>query len=404
MTASESLAGVPAASLQVGALPDAVPPLAEIQDRLRRVRIEMDAAGLQVLVLSGENNVFYFSGYRTLSWTSNSRPVFFVIGLEEALLVGSATEERNLATAVRPFSARFYRGFIAEAVPVIVHACQELGCGTVRGIGLDYGIDCYGRGSLALLDSLSRDLPGVRLVEAAAVIWAVRQLKSAFEAKLKQTSFHIADKAFDQALQQMQLGWSETDLFRLIQSGVVNAGADRADPFPVLFGTSEFAYNRPPSARRLAPGDYIWTDFRSSFGGYPADRNRIARAGMPSAAEQGVYARVRQVTIDLCNGIRPGVTGGDIYSRFETLWRASDLGPLYSRVSRIGHGGGLDLTEPPSIMPGSGHVIQCGMILHLEPKIEVLGGVFQCEEVILVGDIKNIFLADLSPEEIPVVA
>jgi Xaa-Pro dipeptidase len=403
MITSECLAAVSAVSLPDGTLPDTAPPLAEIQDRLRRIRIEMEAEGLQLLLLSGENNVFYFSGYRTLSWTSNSRPVFFVIGLEEAVLVGSATEERNLATAARPFSACLYRGFIAEAVPVLVHACRELGCGAIREIGLDYGIDCYGRGSLALLDGLSYELPGTELVEAAAAIWAVRQLKSAFEAQLTRTSFRIANKAFDQALQQMQLGWSETDLFRLIQSAIVHAGADRADPFPVLFGTGEFAYNRPPSARRLAPGDYIWTDFRSSFGGYPADRNRIARAGRPSAAEQDVYAKVRQLTIDLCNGIRPGLTGGEVYSRFERLWRSSDLGSLYSRVARIGHGGGLDLTEPPSIMQGSGEVVQRGMILHLEPKIEVLGGVFQCEEVILVGESENAFLADLSPDEIPVV-
>ena len=97
------------------------------------------------------------------------------------------------------------------------------------------------------------------------------------------------------------------------------------------------------------------------------------------------------------------MTGGSVYALFKELWAAEDLGPVYSRAARIGHGGGLDLTEPPSIMAGSQEVIQEGMILHVEPKLEINGAIFQFEEVFYVTKDGNEFLAERSPGTLPIV-
>ena len=43
------------------------------------------------------------------------------------------------------------------------------------------------------------------------------------------------------------------------------------------------------------------------------------------------------------------------------------------------------------------------MILHLEPKLEIDGAVFQFEEVIYVREKEIEFLSELSPERIPVI-
>jgi Xaa-Pro aminopeptidase len=97
------------------------------------------------------------------------------------------------------------------------------------------------------------------------------------------------------------------------------------------------------------------------------------------------------------------MTGGSIHALFKDLWAAADLGPVYSRAARIGHGGGMDLTEPPSIMAESEEVIQEGMILHVEPKLEINGAIFQFEEVVYVTKERNEFLAELCPERLPIV-
>ncbi len=113
---------------------------------------------------------------------------------------------------------------------------------------------------------------------------------------------------------------------------------------------------------------------------------------------------MRAVAIDLCGRIRPGQTGGQVFRTFERLWTDAGLPPIYTAVSRIGHGGGLEVTEPPSIAAASEETIEAGMVLHLEPKLERDGAIFQFEEVIFVRDGGVEFLSALSPERCPVVA
>src|SRR5262249_23101386 len=111
---------------------------------------------------------------------------------------------------------------------------------------------------------------------------------------------------------------------------------------------------------------------------------------------------VREVTLAICRSVRPGRTCGDVYRDFQRLWGEAKLGEVYGLVSRIGHGGGLDVTEPPSLSLND-DVIEEGMILHVEPKLEREGAVFQFEEVLHVQRDGVDFLSELSPERCPLV-
>jgi hypothetical protein len=59
--------------------------------------------------------------------------------------------------------------------------------------------------------------------------------------------------------------------------------------------------------------------------------------------------------------------------------------------------------EPPSISKDNPQPIEDGMILHLEPKLEIKGAVFQFEEVIYVRKGEPEFLSELSPDRLPVI-
>ncbi|UVK49494.1 M24 family metallopeptidase (plasmid) [Mesorhizobium sp. AR07] len=376
-------------------------PLNELTMRLAAVRREMAQDDIDFLVLTDQKNIEYFTDYRTLSWGYHSRPLFLVIDQRDLLVIANKIETRNLEMRARAFSIVYYAGYLAEGARAIVQEISARDPAATATAAIDYGQDMSGRGSLEIVDGLRAR--GGRLERATDSLWRTRVIKSPFEAQLKRISFEIVNAAFDDAVSQARLGITEVELCRQIQARIIMNGAERADPIAMTFCRGEFNYGRPPGMQPLQAGQYAWTDFRSTYGGYPADRNRIARGGSPESWEIGAYERTRALTVALANGVRAGMTCGDVFGAFEQLWRDAGLPPAYGLVSRIGHGGGLDVTEPPSISKDNPEIIRPGMILHLEPKLEIAGAVFQFEEVIYVRENGIEFLSELSPERLPVI-
>lgn len=376
-------------------------PLGELAIRLASVRREMVQDAIDFLVLTNQKNIEYFTDYRTLSWGYHSRPLFVVIDQQDILVVANKIEARNLESKPRAFSIVYYVGYLAEGARAIAHEISTRDPAVRAKAAIDYGQDMLGRGSLEIVDGLRAR--GGRLESATNLLWRTRVIKTPFEADLKRISFEIVNTAFDDAVSQARLGITEVELCRQIQSRIIMNGAECADPIAMTFCRGEFNYSRPPHLHPLEVGQYAWTDFRSTYGGYPADRNRIARGGPPEPWEIDAYARTRELTVTLANGVRAGMTCGDVFGAFDRLWRDAGLPPAYGLVSRIGHGGGLDVTEPPSISKDNPEIIRPGMILHLEPKLEIDGAVFQFEEVIYVSETGIEFLSELSPEQMPVI-
>ncbi|MFI0847530.1 M24 family metallopeptidase [Mesorhizobium sp. IMUNJ 23232] len=381
--------------------PDA--PVAELNMRVNTLRREMGREDIGFLVLTDRKNIEYLTDYKSLSWGYHSRPLFVVVDHHDVVAIVNRTEARNLESKSRPFDVAYYDGYLAEGARALVQTLADRDPDATERTGIDYGQDMFGRGSLQIVEGLKSRGARAPLVDGTGVLWRTRMIKSPFEAQLKRTSFSIVNAAFDDAVAAASLGVSEIELCRNIQSRIVLNGADSFDPIAMTFCRGTFNYSRPPTDARLQPGQYVWTDFRSTYSGYPADRNRTARGGDPEPWEVDIYSKVRAVTVELASGIRSGMTCGDVFDNYERLWGDAGLPAAYGLVSRIGHGGGLDVTEPPSISRGNTDVIAPGMILHLEPKLELDGAVFQFEEVVYIKDDGVEFLSSLSPERVPVI-
>lgn len=375
----------------------------ELRHRLTRIRREMALAGIDLIVLTDKKNVDYFTDYQELSWDHKARPVFGLITQDDLVLVATRGDASTVETRPRTFSTLYYVGYLTEAVQAIGTWVKGERSGRLRHVALDYGQDMFGRGSLELVDLLSEIASDGRVKCAVDPIWKVRLIKSRFEAELTRTAFEIVNTAFDYTIQHARIGMTEYELYCLMQAQIFLNGAETADPMAMLFAKGDFTYSRSAKDRKLQNGHYLWTDFRATYGGYPADRNRIARAGEPQQWESDTYSAVRALTIGTAKQVRPGMTCADVYRIFEKMWGEAGIGPLYSGVTRIGHGGGLDVTEPPSLAKADSTVIEPGMILHIEPKLERDGAVFQGEEVFLVTEDGIEFLCALSPEAMPVI-
>lgn len=383
--------------------------LEELAGRLKRIREEMGSDQLDALVLTDYENVRYFTDFHTNSWHFNSRPSFLVVTAVDLILFNAKYEKPHVEGKSRGFSSVYYDGYIEDGGAAVVEAIKGKFKGRASRIGIDYGTEMNGRGSLALIDALREVSGGVALKSATPALWRVRAIKTPFEVELKRTAFAICNEAFDQMIAQAYIGISEIELWRAMQAQTFLNGADRGDPFPVIFSKGDFMYGRPPSSRRLEQGHYVWSDFRATYGGYGADRNRIARAGEPEAWELQAYTEVRELTVELCRSVRPGMTCSEFYEHAEKKWEPYMAGNNFAahapgtKLTRFGHSGGMGIVELPNLAPNDHTVIRPGMILHIEPKLERNGAVFQFEEVIHVLEDGMEFVTPLCPETLPII-
>ncbi|WP_247368861.1 Xaa-Pro peptidase family protein [Bradyrhizobium sp. 18] len=379
------------------------PAEAEISSRIARLIENMAEAPLDALIITSQYNFEYYSGFRTLFWLSDTRPLLAIVRRDnpKISILMNRGEQRNDWARNSNVQQVFYDGFTEAAIEAAGGLMRGLPNGAA--VGLDYGRDMFGRGSLALIDFLRGAPNHYRLLDSADLIWRQRLIKSEHESQAKRVACKIATDAFFQGLSDLRLGITEYEFGQLLKRRMIELGADSVDWLPVRFGRGGQSYAQPNSDTKLRNDDFIWVDMGARRADQISDLNRVAKVGKASPEQEDIYNFVRGVTLNLAEGIRPGMTGHAAYALFHKLWSVKEHSGRLTIAGRVGHGSGISLTEPPSLMTGSTEIILEDMILHVEPKLEVAAGVFQMEEVFRVTPSGPEFLSAVSPAKLPIV-
>jgi Xaa-Pro dipeptidase len=79
------------------------------------------------------------------------------------------------------------------------------------------------------------------------------------------------------------------------------------------------------------------------------------------------YARLYEATEAGVAAVRPGRTAADVWRAMAAV--VDPGGRAETPVGRMGHGIGLDITEPPSLAAGDDTMLEAGMALTLKPSL-----------------------------------
>lgn len=377
-----------------------VMPKEELSNRVSRIREEMSRHGVDVLILTSFSDFEYVTGHMsTDEKLHGARPVFAVLSIEKFVTVASPSDKSNLEAAEHLYDTVYYTGFQPEGTQAVVELVKNWNLGAKPVIAIDYGPELFGLGNLELITKLQNYCGADHVVSGADIIWNVRKIKSAYEAEMKRRAFAITDIGFNEGIQKGYVGITEKELQDLMKIAMLEAGGEGVDSCFVKFGKGDFIYNQMSGDRKLEDGCYIWGDFFNTYNGYPSDRCRVARCGEPTDEERKIYTRVRDTTLRICKSMHACMTGAEVYKNFETFWRESGLPPIWGAAGRIGHAGGREILEPVSIAPDSEDVLEAGMIIHIEPKLQYLNGTFQFEEIVFVQENGVEFLSGNGSEE-----
>jgi Xaa-Pro dipeptidase len=340
----------------------------------------MAAARLDAIWLTSEAEVRYFTGFRTLFWQSPTRPWHVVIPRDGAPI---AVIPEIGATLMRETWVRDIRTWASpnpddDGISLLTEALTGF-----DRIGLPMGVESSLRMPLVDFKRLTEGLSG-EIVDATPLILAVRSIKSDAEIALIRRICGYACDAFDQAPSLFHAGQPLNEAFRAFRIALLQAG----------YGD----VISPPGATPLAEGDVLMLDTGATLNGYFCDFDRNFAIGHADDDARRAHETLWRATEAGLTAARPGTICADLFQAVAgVIGGGSDVG-------RLGHGLGIQLTEWPSIAPWEDTPLRAGMVMTLEPSMEIGPGKMMVhEENILITDDGCELLTRRAPPELPII-
>lgn len=376
-------------------------PRAEYERRIAALQSRMAAAGQDALLLTTAADVFYVTGFLTRFWESPARPWYMVIpatGAPVAVIpaIGADLMGRCWIEDIRVWPAPDPRD---DGVSLLAQTLSDL-VPEGGAIAVPMGLETQLRAPLADFACVQRRIGDRKIVDGTDTLQRVREVKSDLEVAAIRESCAIAGRVFDRVPEFARAGVPLSQVFRDFQIALLQEGADWVSY--VAGGAGPGGYGdviSPADDRPLQAGDVLMLDTGAVRNGYFCDFDRNYSVGPPDAETAKAQEALWQATEVAIKELRPGMRACDVHTVLADALTDHGTQPL---GGRLGHGLGVTLTEWPSFTQLDETELVAGMVLTLEPGVEIAPG--RClvhEENILLTDHGAELLSPRAPRLLP---
>lgn len=374
-------------------------PRDEYARRITALQGYMARADIGALLLTSPADVFYTTGFLTRFWESPARPWFIVIPFEGAPIavipsIGADLMGRTWVEDIRTWDAPDpHDDGVSVLVDTLAQTVPEQG-----RIGIPMGLETHLRMPHADFIRVQDRLKPRVFVDATDVVQRVREVKSDAEITKIRTTCAIADRTFARVHEFAAIGRPLDQVFRDFQIMLLQEGADWVSYVAGAAGQGGYGdVISPADTRPLEAGDILMLDTGAVRDGYFCDFDRNYVVG--SASDQAKRAHevlVGAVTLT-AQKLRPGMRASDVH---RMLCDGICTKGMMPGGGRLGHGLGVTLTEWPSFTPKDDTVLRAGMVLTLEPGIDLGHGRMMVheEDIVLREDGVEFLSTPASPE------
>lgn len=370
-------------------------PKEEYEFRYKRAREVMVEKGLDAILVTEFTNYMYLGGQREFrQLTPKARPLILILPLDkEPILIAQVPLEQAMRKGSWIKNIKTWSGMPFSVEPVKV-ALEELLL-TKGRIGMEFGIEQRIGISYNDLMALEKMLPNANFVDASEVLIRLRMIKSQAEIDLIRRACRITGKAFEKLFSTVKLGMTEREILKMMFIYMLEEGADMPG-FATVHIWPGAITTTAATDRSLKEGDYLWVDAGAVVNHYKCDFSRNATVGRPSTKHLKTHEVIREITRKCVEMIKAGIKGSEITKFCNLELQKNSIPP--KPMGRIGHGIGLDITEPPSIAINDNTILESGMTITIEPGVLTDYGYFVLEENLAVT--KNGFerLSGFEPE------
>lgn len=233
-------------------------------------------------------------------------------------------------------------------------------------------------------EGLVASAPHAMTTGKKSVVEQYRIIKDATEISHIRQACKISVLALTALLPQIHVGMTERSIARLLESTMLDMGADSiAFETIVASGPNSAIPHHQPGHRIVTTGDFLKIDFGAAVNGYNSDCTRTFCVGEPSDWQRDVYSHVLAAQATGRNNIHVGRPLADV----DTAARTAISNPEYAATFQhgLGHGVGLAIHEDPFFSASQQAKIEPGMVFTVEPGIYLAdrGGV-RIEDTLLI--------------------
>ena len=377
-------------------------PKEEYLKRLDNIHKKLENENIDAIVITSPANFRYFSGLDSNFWESPTRPWFLIIsknGKIKALVpsIGLSAIESTFIKDIEVWQSPNPKDEGTSLLKKIIKTFPKN-----SNIGFELGMETYLRMSIKEFLKIKKDLQEYNFIDSTNIFWSLRKIKSDLEIKNIEKVCSITSKVFNNLINKISLGMSEREIATIFKKDLINNGVDYIMYLSCASGIN--GYNQiicNPSEKKIGDGDILIIDTGSTLNGYYCDFDRNFGFGNINQKSLDAYNKLWNATEKTLEIIKPGISCKEVY---ESLSKNLFSNNVKSSVGRMGHGFGLQLTEPPSIMIDDNTILEKNMILALEPSIEIENDLMLVhEENILITQNGNRLLTSRTPKELPLI-
>jgi len=376
----------------------------EFEKRATRARQLMKKDDLEMLLVTSPQNFRYFTGLDSYFWESPTRPWFLLLSLnyDPIAIIPSIGENALKKTWIKNIKTWQSPNPSDEGVTVlqdIILSIKSQKC----SIGLEMGAESYLRMPIRDFQKLRANLENHNFVDASPLIWKLRMIKSENEISKIKKIISIASNVFEKLPKNLQIGQSEIEICNIMKKELLDNGADYTLYMSCASGAG--GYNQiicEPTNKKLQNGDILTIDTGTTLDGYFCDFNRNFAFGNITDKAKMAYNILWEAADKGMTNAKPGATCADLNNAMLSVLKKEEI--FLNSIGRMGHGIGLQLTEPPSIMSNDNTVLEKNMVIAIEPCFEYAPGIMLVhEENILITNSGFEILTSRTPKTIPLI-
>lgn len=380
-------------------------PRSEHENRVARAREKMRELDMAGLIVTDPLNFQYFTGQPTPAWMK-SRASIFVLPLEgEPAMISWSGPGMFARLYGRDYPSWVDDRRIYPDVPFTRDERVDWG---LRGVledrkltdaklGIELGRESWLGIPLVDFERLKEELPHATFVDSGPVVWSCRLIKSEWEIDCLRKACEMGGRAWDRIFNEVKEGDSLASVQKRILAYYMDEGADLNSGPPIVLGATG------PN-NTFQRGDVLYLDGGPGYLGYRMDYTRRGVFGPPSKRQQEEHDGMWEIMFEVIDRMKPGVPVKELFDYSQKRLSERPEWKNYSThpALRIGHGIGLE-NEPPSMSGVDDTVLQVGMVLTPEPKIESVDGLVNPEEQVVIRPDGAELLSDSSDYRLRVI-